>query len=861
MWARALIIMLSLSATPVGSLLAQQHIPAGYEEGLFDVVMTGLPPTSIPVLVTPRGKFLLPLRQVLDPLGVPYRIATDSGVLRVSRPAGIGTASLWWTGTRRVEAVTVTPVDSDDVHVDGDNVFIAANRLAELVEGSIDVDVGTLTIGIKREAGFPTQIKLDARQRRRDEALLAAADESEPAGGVPFRPRTGAGVVEWAMGGPLRRTTAPSTLDLRGGMGLHGGMLQLHGMVLVGSSEGGSSVLNREISYRRVFPGQRWLQQIQLGSVLGEGAEARPMQGITLTNAPFVRGLRFDDVAFSRPLPPGWEYEVYEGARLVGFADESRSAPMTVPLRYGTTPLRVRLYGPAGEVVESTVSYVIPIEQLRSGEWQYAAGAGRCVLQCTGLWYADLRHGVTRALTLQAGADAQRDSGWRAMRPYGAVSYLPAPGWTAGVQARRSSYVRGSVQSFTEGHVNGGLSAGLNMPGEGGVAVTTGADAIWFAQSTLRIRGVFPRLTERAFMLSSRVEAPQHGGVAQWDLAATLPVRVGMLELGLQSDPFALAQGAALGAPLLRLAPTFALGGGIFRRLAYPIVRLEAGMQDGRLVQWETALSMQPGRGFVNLALRHAPGLGRTQLTVGGSYALGLGRVLGRMSRHGEQFDGGYSASGAVAFGSVRHASALEYGGLGLSGVEGHVFRDLNGDGQLSGDDEPVANATVRVGGLVTRTDARGRYAMWNVLPYQAVNVQIDTLSLEDPGWVPALPSRALRPSPQQYTQIEFGLVRTREITGLLVPGAKIATTAGVGLELRDVTSGAMHTSRTFSDGAFYFSRVRPGRYRLTIAKSSATALGISTPPQVDVVVSTDGDTVVDLAPVTLERDAEAPAR
>jgi hypothetical protein len=50
------------------------------------------------------------------------------------------------------------------------------------------------------------------------------------------------------------------------------------------------------------------------------------MRGITLTNAPFVRGLRFDDVAFSRPLPPGWEYEVYEGARLVGFADDNRSA-------------------------------------------------------------------------------------------------------------------------------------------------------------------------------------------------------------------------------------------------------------------------------------------------------------------------------------------------------------------------------------------------------------------------------------------------------------------------------------------------------------------------------------------------------
>jgi len=211
-----------------------------------------------------------------------------------------------------------------------------------------------------------------------------------------------------------------------------------------------------------------------------------------------------------------------------------------------------------------------------------------------------------------------------------------------------------------------------------------------------------------------------------------------------------------------------------------------------------------------------------------------------------------------VAFGSVHHATPLEYGGLGLSGVEGHVFRDVNGDGRFGERDEPVANATVRVGGLVTHTDARGRYSMWNVLPYQAVNVRIDTLSLEDPGWVPALPTRALRPSPQQYTSVEFGLVRTRELTGVLVPGAKLATTAGVGLELRDVEGGALNTARTFSDGAFYFSRVRPGRYRLTLAKSSAAALGIATPPEVVVVIDAETDTIVELPAITLQRDVPA---
>jgi hypothetical protein len=164
------------------------------------------------------------------------------------------------------------------------------------------------------------------------------------------------------------------------------------------------------------------------------------------------------------------------------------------------------------------------------------------------------------------------------------------------------------------------------------------------------------------------------------------------------------------------------------------------------------------------------------------------------------------------------------------------VFRDVDGDGKLGGADEPVANASVRIGGLVTRTDARGRYAIWNVLPYEAVNVRIDTLSLEDPGWVPALPARALRPSPQQYTQVEFGLVRTRELTGVLVPGPKLATTAGVGLELRDV-EGARCTRHARSATARSTSAACGRALSLTLAASSATALGIATPPQVDVVI------------------------
>src|SRR5215203_1754246 len=94
-----LLLLIALALLGAAPARAQHRVPNGWEEGLFDVVATGLPQSSVTVLVA--------------------------------------------------------PLDSDDVYVDGTSVFIVANRLAELIEGTIDVDVGTLSIEIRRESGFP----------------------------------------------------------------------------------------------------------------------------------------------------------------------------------------------------------------------------------------------------------------------------------------------------------------------------------------------------------------------------------------------------------------------------------------------------------------------------------------------------------------------------------------------------------------------------------------------------------------------------------------------------------------------------------------------------------------------------------
>ena len=863
LWSGAAVLgLLSAPALRAQQPVTPRPAPA-LEEGLFDLSVTGLPTRSISVLVTPRGTFLLPLGATLEQLGIPVRIARDSGLARVDRGAA-GTLTVTWNRAAATRPDTsVMRLDSAEVRVQPAEVYVESSRLATIVGGTIAVDMGTLSVRAGRPGDFPAQQR-QALIDRREQALARSAQPSAAAAGakVPFEPRTGFGVVEWGLSGSGSGVPiAPSAGEARVGLGLWGGMLKTRTTLQLGLGGSAPGMSGEEVSYQRVFPFNPWVRQVQVGDVVSDGAVARGMRGLTLTNAPFVRSLSFDEMPFSRPLPPGWEYEVYEGTRLLGYADAATNTPLRIPLQYGSTPLRVRLYGPAGEVIESAVSYVVPIEQLREGEWQYATGGGRCTYDaCTGLAYGEVRRGVSRWLTLQGGLDALGDSVGTNVRPYGAVSYIPSPGWTTSLQAQAKAYLRGSVQNQGDGRVMGGVTAGVNAAGEGGTPISADAEQGWFMQSNLQLRDVVPQLGDHTLSLSLRADGGSHTGLKRWDLSAVAPVRRVLMDVALQSDPrAALGDSAQDGGPLLRIAPTISFGRGFWSQIGSPVMRFEAGIQRLHLAQWEVGASLQPGRSFVSFSVQRLIGTSHPEFSFGATVPLHAARVLSHLATRNGRLEGGYTASGAVAVGTVRRATQLEYGGLGASGLEGLVYRDRDGDGKFGPGDVPVRDAVIQAGGLRTRTDAQGRYALWNVTPYEPLEVVLDTLSLEEPSWTSSQAARALRLSPQQFTRVDYPLRHTREVVGRLTgPGAG-DTPGGVTITLRDSAQKLVYETRTFSDGGFYLSQVKPGRYELSVAASSLKALRATLPAVPVVEVKGDADEVIELPALAIVKDPKVP--
>jgi hypothetical protein len=835
---------------------AQQGVPRGYQQGIFELRLPSLPSQNVSVLVSDStGAVLLPLRPLLELTGAPYRLEPDSGMASVSRPRGAGTASL----DLRARTLTATgraalPVAPAEALVALGDVYASTDLVQRFLEAKVDVAMADLIVTVSRDPPFPSQERLQMQQER--QRGLQPAGSGPGGAPVAFVPRSGGGVVEWGVTARYPGALAPASAYARAGVAVAGGMLS-GGGTLVNEPGASPAFADLGASYRRVFPNSTALTQVELGDVVTQGIRARSVRGVQLTNAPFSRDPLFGQATLAPSIPAGWEYEIYQDGRLLGFSDAATHAPVTIPLQYGSTPVQVRLYGPAGERIQSDLVYLVPVLQLPAGRWQYAAAAGVCPhrSECGGFAYADLRHGLTPGLTLFGGTDVLRDSaGGMQVRPYGGASLIPGRAWVVEIQAMARSFAQATVQNSGPGRWSGSVGAGLTQSqGEtqsvlssGGFSIIPVAGTAYHLDATLRMRLGLGSVV-RALDFHGGVDGPVHGPPQRSRVSVVSTLSRGLLETGYESN-------AGTGALYLARL-TEALTHGVPRFLNTPTVALGLGTNGHALERWEASATVQPAGAILTATARGQRGLPTTVL-LGATVRLHYARAQTRFfTQSGRGPQGAVSVDGAAAFGSGVGPRPLLYGGLTQGGVSGVVFEDENGDGVAQAGETRLKDAAVNVGGIRVKTDGRGRYATWSVLPYEVLAVRLDTATLPDPSWVPTRRDTVLRPNPHLYTRVNFPLVQTRELSGSLVPGANVPTAAGLTLE---ITGPAGDTLRavTFSDGGFYVSRLLPGRYTLRVAESSLRALHVrAAPASLPFEVPASGsEPLVELPPIRLEK-------
>jgi hypothetical protein len=164
---------------------------------------------------------------------------------------------------------------------------------------------------------------------------------------------------------------------------------------------------------------------------------------------------------------------------------------------------------------------------------------------------------------------------------------------------------------------------------------------------------------------------------------------------------------------------------------------------------------------------------------------------------------------------------------LGRAGVTGILFHDGNGNGRVDPGERRLRDVVVQVGPLVSRTDAGGRFAIWDLIPFEPVVVEIDRYSVRDPLLLPAMERFTVRPDPNAFTAIPVPFMQAGEVEGTVLAGQRDLPVRNTAVELRNLETGDVYTTTTFSDGGFYVLGVRPGPYEVAVPGAAAAGMTV----------------------------------
>ncbi len=574
-------------------------------------------------------------------------------------------------------------------------------------------------------------------------------------------------------------------------------------------------------------------------SLSGQNAVGR---GAYISNRPIGRGGSFSATTLRGILPTGWDAELYRNGQLIAFQSsrvDGRYEFVDVELFYGQNALEVVLYGPQGQIRRERSDRPVGLQSISPGETQYWAG----IVQ------------QNRDLINLNSDTAEAETGWRGglgiergfnERTMGSLSVQ-----SIALAGKRRNYAEGSVLRAI-----GPMLVEVAASQEFGRGRAYRAEALGqlgklnFQAQTLWLDGQFEselvsanQLREHSFTLDStlkigKTSIPVQVGashtterdgtqVTEWSTRASFGVRNVALTAELADVKTSGARTGTNDGKRLRLLANSRLAGVRMRGEA------EFGLS-GRYTGFRKASFVAEKRlnadSDVAFRLNHDARASRTSGELAyvrqfDKFALSAGATAASDGAIGGRLSLNFSFGPHPVDGGIRF-SRNKLARMGQASVT--VFRDDNGDGLRSPDEQVLENVGVEAGFRTTEsiTDASGRTIVDGLKPYIPVVVGIDEASLDDPFLAPGSAGIVVTPRPGVAAEIELAVTPTGEVEGVLHSVSDVPR-GGVRLEL--VNAKGVVTARAASefDGFFLFDRVPYGSYSLQIVSEDAKILDV----------------------------------
>jgi hypothetical protein len=809
-----------LSLRPSGPVAAQEDTVL--TEAIIQLTIDGGPSEVVPALVY-DGTLMLTLRRFLDLAEIRVEAFHPQDTVVVMLEP-LGTRVRFDPAHKQLAfGDSVVPMPPSDARWSDGDLFVATKVLERVFKVAIRVEWQALTAYVGQTAGLPVVRR--ARRERQRALLERRRSRAQALDLSPPDRVAGGALLDWSATATTRETYA---LDLGLGAKLLGGSVELRPQFWGIQGTTGADLRG---SWSRAWPDQTWLRQVRVGDVQTAGRRSYLLRGVVVTNAPYIRASEFDVQDLRGQLAAGWEAELYDRGRLIGFAEPGSGGTFTVPLqlRYGQNPYDLVLYGPGGEVIRETRTIRVPFSRLPGGRFEYAVGGGACDVEpCDAVMTLDARYGITPRVTVQGGSDVIFGLNDRTVwQPYALASAAVLPSLSLTGEAVANGQLRASlaleptpdlqvIMSQTEF-----ASAGQELTTallqrhrtDGSLFWRPGAMRGTLFFQAMGAHSTGPDLTQSLYQASATARMGSlrytvggrydHAGRADTTTFNRFAVDMGVDAI-LHAPLWWLDGSSARGVLSVEPANGIASVGGSIGRGFMHVVRADLGIGWFR----GTGLTLDI---TLTTALPGPRATVRNRVSAGGSDAI-------------------LFANGSVAWDpSSRLVRWSDGGDLGRAGVTGILYLDENANGVRDAGEPGLSGIPVSVGGWSDVTDRNGRFSAWDLFPFEMVQVAVDSLAFDDPRYVLPSPLVEVRPTPNSFVSIEVPVIVGAEVSGYVLLDEE--GLAGVPVVLRNLETGTEVSYVTYSDGGFYATGVHPGEYEVTLPEDVAARLKVAVPP------------------------------
>ncbi len=582
------------------------------------------------------------------------------------------------------------------------------------------------------------------------------------------------------------------------------------------------------------------------------------MIGFQISNISTAYKTSFTNYTLADHTEPDWTVELYVNDALVNYtkADQTGYYKFVIPLSYGATNIKLKFYGPYGEVRTKVVDLQIPYTFLPPGHLDYTLTGGTSIATpglANSMGQLDMKLGVSTAMTVGGG-----------------VRYLAFPGLTgtSGIAFRGATYtpygtasirVTGDMLLGGEYYDGSGYKGTLSFTGPAGLSLEAEYDQPLGTSNASSILGT-STVTNPTYITDQR----------KLTLSSPLPFELGSLRLAATDLPMNALDGNLTLSPEVLLdvfgtSLNFSASGNFLRNrfVLHPMgdITGEGGISlmlfSGLVLRPDFQIDYTTRKvASVNLGFTRSFGdWGNFSLT--GTHSFGMGGSTSAQLSFRTMLPGvqvGISSGSGSA--QPVTSSATVQGSLGFDantgffgsnrpevrrgGIEVIPFIDKNGDGKWDAGEPLVPNfGFERAPGRVISSDS-GILRIVDLEPYNSYFVKTSTANLDNISLLPKFSSFEVTPPANGFARIEIPLASAGQLEGYVmeIKAGKLQGLGGARLIVRHWEPGVDTTELSFSqdllsysNGEYYYMGIMPGTYRICIDPKQLAILHATSKP------------------------------